>query len=348
MRDDELRIAVTLATMPGDESIHRMIAEFGIQAAAERWSTGDGPKAFCEHWERAKQQAPRVLERALSSGYRYILPGDSEWPVQLDVLDELMPIGLWVRGKADLAKISEKAISIVGARSSTSYGERIASTIASQAAGIKVTVISGAAYGIDAAAHRGALANDGFTIAVLACGVDYAYPKSHDTLLARIAENGLIISEHVPGEAPRKPGFLVRNRLIAALGSSTVVVEAALRSGTLSTSTWANDIGRQVWGVPGQISSPTSAGVHVGIAQGAMKLLANTKDPLREFAVPKLNIGQTEKTVLNLVLGSRLTTDELVQLLHRQIAPSEVIAALALLEFSGLVVRQSNYWLQAS
>lgn len=348
MNDKELRVAVTLSTMPGDERIHSIIAELGIQKAAQRWSQGDGPKIFCENWKHAVLKAPKVLQNGLARGLRYITPIDEEWPHELDILEELAPIGLWVRGKGNLAQLSKAAISIVGARSSTSYGERIASNMGSYAASIGVTVVSGAAYGIDAASHRGALANDGPTIAVLACGVDVAYPKSHDTLLARIAETGVIISEHVPGEMPRKPGFLVRNRLIAALGRSTIVVEAALRSGTLSTSTWANSIGRKVWGVPGQITSPTSAGVHMGIAQGSMSLLANIKDPFREFAVPTLKIGADEKAVLNLILETKLTTDDVVAQLRHEVPPSDVISALALLEFSGLVTKQADYWVRAS
>lgn len=343
-----LSAAVALAGMPGDERIHRMIAEHGLQGAHTLWSDRQGPEAFCKRWPQAVVNAPKVLAHAEKRGIRFITNDDDEWPFALDVLDELAPIGLWVRGSANLADLSEQAISIVGARSSTSYGERIAADLASYAAGIGVTVVSGAAYGIDAAAHRGALANNGPTIAVLACGVDVAYPSSHDTLLARIADTGLIASEHAPGQTPYKPGFLIRNRLIAALGHSTVVVEAAMRSGTLSTSTWANDIGRKVWGVPGQISSPSSAGVHVGISQGTMSILANIKDPCKEFVIPALKLDDNAKTVLHHLLSRKLTTDDVVKELHKKLTPADVIAALSVLEISGFIVRQADYWVRAS
>lgn len=348
MTDEELFVAVTLAAMPGDERIHREVAEFGIQDASSRWIAGMGPEKFCERWKKVLTFAPRVLESGRRRGFRFITPQDEQWPVEIQVLDELAPLALWIKGQADLSALSASAISIVGARSSTSYGERIASTMASYAAGIGVTVVSGAAFGIDAAAHRGALANAGPTIAVLACGVDVAYPASHDTLLARIAETGLVISEHAPGQPPRKPGFLVRNRLIAALGHSTVVVEAAMRSGTLSTSTWANDIGKKVWGVPGQISSPTSVGVHVGIAQGTMSVLVDIKDPFAAMGPTPVPLGDSEKLVLSLVLEQSMTTDEMVNRVRTQVNSTDTIAALALLEFSGLIVRQADYWVRAS
>lgn len=343
-----LSAAVAIAGMPGDERIHRMIAEHGLLGAHALWSDRQGPEAFCTRWPQAVANAPKVLAHADKRGIRFITAADDEWPFAFAVLDELAPIGLWVRGSENLANISEQAISIVGARSSTSYGQRVAADIAAYAAGVGITVVSGAAYGIDAAAHRGALANNGPTIAVLACGVDVAYPASHDTLLARIADTGLIISEHAPGQTPHKPGFLIRNRLIAALGNSTVVVEAALRSGTLSTSTWANDIGRKVWGVPGQITSPSSAGVHVGISQGTMSLLVNIKDPCKEFVIPSLRLDENAKTVLNHLLSQKLTTDDVVKELHKKLTPTDVIAALSVLEISGFVVRQADYWVRAS
>ena len=120
-----------------------------------------------------------------------------------------------------------------------------------------------------------------------------------------------------------------------------------MRSGTLSTSTWANDIGKKVWGVPGQITSPTSAGVHVGIAQGTMSVLVDIKDPFSLMA-PKIPLGQTEHVVLALVLNESLTTDDVVHRLRNETRSSDAIAALALLEFSGLIVRQADYWVRAS
>ena len=168
---------------------------------------------------------------------------------------------------------TKTAVAIVGARAATSYGERIAAEISSTLGEWGIPSISGGAFGIDAAAHRGSLAAGGVTIAVLACGIDIAYPAAHHGLFDRITESGLLISESPPGGLPLKNKFLTRNRIIAALSKEVVVVEAALRSGSLSTANWANALGRKVWGVPGPITSPTSAGVHQGIRNKSMEIM---------------------------------------------------------------------------
>jgi DNA processing protein len=154
------------------------------------------------------------------------------------------------------------AVAVVGSRSATTYGTGVAGSVAAELATEGVTVISGAAFGIDQAAHRGALASRGPTVAVLACGVDRAYPTAHRELIAYIAETGLVVSELAPGCAPTKLRFLARNRLIAALARGTVVVEAALRSGALNTANWSSLMNRVVMGVPGPVTSAPSEGVH--------------------------------------------------------------------------------------
>ena len=173
------------------------------------------------------------------------------------------PLALWVRGEVPLADTLERSVAVVGARAATAYGGHVASELGYGLAGRGWTVVSGGAYGVDALAHRGALSADGVTVAVLACGVDVAYPRPHDRLFARIAENGLLISEWPPGSSPRPHRFLVRNRVIAAGTAGTVVVEGALRSGALSTGRRAAGLGRPLMVVPGPVTSAMSAGCHL-------------------------------------------------------------------------------------
>ena len=173
-----------------------------------------------------------------------------------------MPIGLWCRGALRLDEACRESVAVVGSRSATSYGAQVAGDIGARLAAEHWTTVSGAAFGIDHAAHRGALAARGRTVAVLACGVDRAYPAAHAGLLRYIADVGLVVSEAAPGCAPTRIRFLARNRLIAALSRGTVVVEAAVRSGALNTASWASGLGRVLMGVPGPVTSAPSAGVH--------------------------------------------------------------------------------------
>ena len=283
------RAVISALLMPGDERIGIEIGEYGVVEALERWQTGFGPKVICQRINQAIDSVQNALDAARKSGARFLIPADPEWPTQLTDLDTQAPVGLWVRGTQDLAQITSNSLAIVGARAATSYGERIAAEIGTLAADYEHCVVSGAAFGIDAAAHRGALAVSGKTIAVLACGVDVAYPSAHQGLLDRICANGVVISEVPPGTLARKQYFLIRNRLIAALANQTVVVEAALRSGALSTSNWANAIGRTVWGIPGPITSASSAGVHREIATGQAMLLMS----------PEILFGAEEKSDSN-------------------------------------------------
>jgi DNA processing protein len=212
----------------------------------------------------------RELEAAQRRGFRFVVPGDPEWPPALDNLAHAphlherggVPLGLWCRGSLSLAETSAESVAVVGSRSATTYGAQVAGEISGTLARESWTVISGAAFGIDQAAHRGALAHRGPTVAVLACGVDRAYPSAHRSLIDYIADVGLVVSEAAPGCAPTRLRFLARNRLIAALARGTVVVEAAVRSGALNTASWTSGLGRPVMGVPGPVTSEPSAGVH--------------------------------------------------------------------------------------
>lgn len=195
-------------------------------------------------------------------GGRFVIPGDRYWPTQLDDLGDARPIGLWERGPVRLRHAALRSVAVVGSRACTDYGTYATHELAGGLAEGGWTVVSGGAYGIDGAAHRGSLVGGGPTVAVLACGVDVAYPRGHDRLLARIGETGTLVSELPPGCTPSRVRFVERNRVIAALSRGTVVVEAAVRSGALITARRARLLGRVVMGVPGPVTAPQSAGVH--------------------------------------------------------------------------------------
>ena len=195
-------------------------------------------------------------------GIRLACPGDPEWPTQLDVLGDTGPYALWLRGSADLRFGCLRSVAVVGSRAATGYGTHVATGLAATLGEGGWAVVSGGAYGIDGAAHRGVLATGGLTFAVLACGVDRPYPAGHAGLFAAAAEHGALVSEWPPGRTPSRHGFLVRNRVIAALTRGTVVVEAGLRSGALSTARHARDLCRPLMAVPGPVTSAASAGCH--------------------------------------------------------------------------------------
>jgi DNA processing protein len=195
-------------------------------------------------------------------GIRLVCPGEPEWPSQLEVLGDAAPYALWLRGSADLRFGCLSSVSIVGSRAATGYGTHVATEMAAALAEREWVVVSGGAYGIDGAAHRGVLAAEGLTIAVLASGLDHPYPAGHAELFDAIVAHGILLSEWPPGRTPTRHGFLVRNRVIAALTRGTVVVEAGLRSGALSTARHARDLCRPLMAVPGPVTSAASSGCH--------------------------------------------------------------------------------------
>ncbi|MGN6333621.1 MAG: DNA-processing protein DprA [Motilibacteraceae bacterium] len=219
------------------------------------------------------------LGRAAGLGQRIVCPGDAEWPTQLDDLDAvgvngespaLPPLALWVRGVDDLRMVALRSVAVIGTRTSSPYGRGTAQDLGAALCETGWTVVSGAAYGIDACAHQGALSVGGTTVAVLACGVDRPYPPSHKPLLERIAGTGVLVSELPPGTGVHRHRLLARNRLVAALTRGTVVVEAAVRSGTSRTVGHARRLGRPVMAVPGQVTSPSSVGCHTLVRDGAV------------------------------------------------------------------------------
>lgn len=288
------RLVLSVVGEPGDPRLLSLVSELGpvavLDALEQQRSHGELRDALAERLAAARPQD--VLAAATRRGIRFVAPGDDEWPAGLDDLLEApllhqrggVPLGLWVRGPLRLDEVST-AVAVVGARSATAYGARIAGEMGSVLAEAGTAVISGAAFGIDQAAHRGALAARGPTAAVLACGVDRAYPLAHEQLLALIAEEGLVVSEAAPGWAPTRVRFLARNRLIAALGRGVVVVEAAVRSGALNTANWADALGRTVMGVPGPVTSAASQGVHQ-LIRARNALLVTTGDEVLEAVSP--------------------------------------------------------------
>lgn len=214
------------------------------------------------------------------SGGRFVIPGDDEWPAGFDDLAERAPFGLWVRGAGDLAQLTGSCVAVVGARACTAYGEHVAAELGSGLGEAGWTVVSGAAYGIDAAAHRGGLAVGAPGVAVLAGGADVHYPRAHSGLLERLERDGVVASEQPPGAKPLRQRFLARNRLLAAMTPATVVVEAAARSGSLVTARHAAELFRQVLVVPGPVTSALSVGCHHLLREGVATCVTGTPDVL--------------------------------------------------------------------
>jgi DNA processing protein len=354
MNDREARVVLSIASEPGDERVGALVAEHGAVRALDLITQGEIKGGIRERVVKAlaSNQIAVAMQKLDACAGVFVTPSDLSWPRQLYDLDLATPLGLWCRGVGEVQELSEHSLAVVGARAATAYGERNASEVGSLAGEYGVTIVSGAAYGIDAAAHRGVLASGGRTIAVLACGVDVAYPSAHQGLLERVAENGLIISEAPPGSKPHKRRFLVRNRIIAALSASTLVVEAALRSGSLSTANWANALGRPVWGVPGPLSSATSAGVHVGISQGEMSIVADIASVL-ETVQPKsassaYHSSSEELAILEVLKGGACTTDQLMRQLQpvtdSQLMTHDVLGILTLLELQGVIIQTALGW----
>jgi DNA processing protein len=187
---------------------------------------------------------------------------------------------LWLRGVGDLGTLVQRSVAIVGARASSSYGDTVSGELGHELADAGWTVVSGGAFGIDAAAHRGALSADGPTIAVLACGVDVGYPPANTALFNAIAEDHLLVSELPPGAHPTRVRFLSRNRLIAAMTVGTVVVEAAIRSGARNTANWAVACNRQLMAVPGSVYSALSVTPHLLIRDGQAVMITSSAEAL--------------------------------------------------------------------
>ena len=301
----------------------------------------------------------RVLARL---GGAVIVPEDPRWPRAMDDLGPQSPLCLWVRGEADLAAALRRAVAVIGARACTAYGDHVTAQVAVGVADQGWTVVSGGAYGIDAVAHRAALAASGTTVAFLAGGVDRLYPAGNARLLQQMAEaGGALVSEVPPGSVPSRSRFLQRNRLIAAAAQATVVVEAAWRSGALSTAAHAATLLRPVGAVPGPVTSAASAGCHRLLRDGAAVCVTDAGEVLEL-------VGRVGRDLPPERATAPRAGDDLEPLLRRTLdalpvrraaapeavaraaglALAEVRGALGRLDLAGLAVQRDGLWRRAA
>lgn len=285
-------LSLSVLCDPGDPRLVVMLADAEpsevLKAVMKGQRVGGTPipAAWAERAQRLDQLVAGTMLKSKAAGLRWLSRKDSGWPSSLEDLDHVeplngatgAPLGLWLRGNGNLASLTESSVAVVGARDATTYGAEIAADLGADLTDAGVTVVSGAAYGIDGCAHRGALSMGKPTIAVLAGGADVDYPRSHSALLSRIAEEGLVVSEQSPGQVPLKARFLSRNRIIAGLTQGTVVVEAARRSGSLNTLNWADQLGRVTMAIPGPVTSQASVGTHEAMRTGKAMLVTSGAD----------------------------------------------------------------------
>jgi DNA processing protein len=272
----------------GRESARRLLASFGSATAVLQASKAARQEVAGDRLSDALDREPDNLASRLKAAHawwqggdgRQVLSiGDSAYPpLLLQSADP--PLLLYVQGNAAL--LSQRSLAIVGSRNASAQGVDNARSFAAHLSSQGWTIVSGLAFGIDGAAHEGGLAGPGSTVAVVGTGLDRVYPARHRALAHRIATDGVLISEFAPGTPPLASNFPLRNRIIAGLSRGTLVVEAALQSGSLITARLAADSGREVFAVPGSIHSPLSRGCHVLIRQGA-KLVESAADILEEL-----------------------------------------------------------------
>lgn len=291
-------------------------------------------------------EAARWAASTERGGVRLLTPFDDEYPRLLrEIADP--PFVLYALG--NLERLSLPAVAIVGSREASRYGRDVATRLARELSGVGVTVVSGFARGVDAAAHAAALEGPGGTIAVLGCGLDVDYPREHARLKTALAADHLLVSEYPPGAEPRPQNFPIRNRIIAGMSAGVVVVEASRRSGSLITARLAADFGRDVFAVPGSVFSPTSVGSHELLRDGAIlcraaedvlaELFPSIGAPLSAAAVPgaAAEISAEARRILDaLARDDELSAEELARALD--LPAATVLAALFELEGAGIAV----------
>ena len=285
-----------------------------------------------------------AFRRGLASGgIRWIGRSEPSFPDALGAIFDPPP-GLFLRGAAGADLLDRPAVAIVGARACSAYGSHVARMFGRELAAAGLVVVSGMARGVDGEAHRGALEAGGSTVAVLGCGVDRDYPAAHADLARRICEHGVVVSEYPPGVEPAPWRFPARNRIVAGLAQASIVVEARERSGALITADLALEEGREVFAVPGEITSALSAGTNALLRVGATAA-TSVLDVLETFglapsepASPEL--GAAAKAVLGRLRDRPSSADELVRALG--LDAGAVAAALAELELHGLLTETSG------
>jgi DNA processing protein len=287
------RAALAFVADPADPVMAALLREWApdeVLMALRAGTVPGGPWPGLDRrlprWTVRLREVPSesALAQWQRDGLRLVIPGDAEWPSQLDSLGDARPWALWVRGHGDLRYACLRSVSVVGTRAATAYGAHVCADMTVTLAERGWTVVSGGAYGIDACAHQGALAAGGVTVAVLACGADVTYPRGHELLFGDILGHGVLVSEWPPGRLPAKHGFLTRNRVIASLSRGTVVVEAALRSGALNTARHARDQNRPLMAVPGPVTSSQSAGCHEAIRDWGAICVTSAADVIEVLA----------------------------------------------------------------
>jgi DNA processing protein len=282
--------------------------------------------------------AARYLGKLGDRGFRFVGRSDERFPPLLRAIHDPPP-GLFLRGVAEVSVLRHRAVAIVGARSCSAYGAAVARMLGRELAAAGLVVVSGLARGIDGEAHRGALEARGMTVAVLGCGIDRDYPASHRELARRIAETGLVVSEYAPGVEPAPWRFPARNRIIAGLARATVVVEAREASGALITADLALEEGREVFAVPGEITSSLSAGSNALLRLGATPL-TSAGDVLEAFGLERaardtLELSKQAARLLARIRDGPSGADELAR--STGLAAGEVSVLLAELELAGAV-----------
>jgi DNA processing protein len=333
--DRAARVALSRLGEPGAADVHDLVARFGAVEALGMLVRGDRTARGVSAVRFSADRLTEDLRHTDRLGARVVVPSDEEWPDEVDALP-VPPLCLWVRGPALLSEVSARSVAIVGARSATAYGTQVAADLAAGLCERGFAVVSGAAFGIDAAAHRGALATDGVTVAVLAGGIDRLYPSSHARLLGEIARVGAVLTEQPPGVAPIGSRFLARNRIIAAMTCGTVVVEASLRSGSLNTAGHAITAHRPVAAVPGPVTSVQSAGCHAMIRDAKAELVTDAAEVAALLGRMGLDLDPVKR-------GESRPADDLDDDLRRlwEVLPIRAFAALvALSEAAHLPERQ--------
>jgi DNA processing protein len=318
------RATLTYLAEPGDARLGALVRAYGAAGVVEAIREGKFPAAVeragksshdadggagapgavspaaraaaqraMQRWRVRLKELPAAddLAKFRTEGIRLVCPGDPEWPTQLEDLADRQPYALWLRGNADLRFNCLRSVAIVGSRAATAYGSYVAAELAASLAARGWAVISGGAYGVDASAHRGALGADGVTAAVLACGVNMPYPAGHKDLLDAVAAQGIVVSEWPPARTATRLRFLVRNRVIAALATGTLVVEAGQRSGALNTARHARDLNRKLMAVPGPITSDLSAGCHTIIREWQGTLVTSVANVIEFLSPVGENVG---------------------------------------------------------
>ena len=375
-RDRMARVALTWLAEPGNRAVWTMVHAAGAVATLDRLLDGDIPAKSLRSAVRARtaagdarELAEKALDRADRLGARIVVPADEEWPARVDDLatleldvggkinqDTRPPLCIWARGPWSLRAAFERSVAVVGARAATPYGIHVTSEIGFGLAEREWTVVSGGAFGIDSAAHQAALAANGLTVAVLAGGLDRPYPNGNAAMFERIGETGLLITEWPPGSDPLRHRFLIRNRVIAAATTGTVLVEAAARSGAVQTMSRVLALNRTAMIVPGPVTSAMSVGCHemlrnypyARVVTGLPHVLEEVgrigeylADPPRGPQHARDELDEDSRLVLEAVpLRGTAAPEQLAA--EAGVSLRTALRRLSLLELAGLVVRRDG------